>query len=328
MKIGFIGCGKIAHFHAEVLQSLGAEIVSLSYRSDREKARIFSDKFGVRRIFNDWKEMISTANPDALWVLADWEKIDEMLLPVLEFNLPVFFEKPVALSSEKIEMAIESYKSGISSVQVGYNRRFYSVVRQLKDELSGKRIIAAEIFIPESVNLSDKNLVRYRTLQNSSHIIDLLYFLFEGFDPVIEQVKTFSEAGFITPGYTATLSSGIGFSLYISSVFNSPLNTSIRIYTDDETIYELKPVEKLCVYKGFEVIEPGENQPVRLYNPKIIREIYEPVDKYKPGFLEQARSFITETFNNHNESLPNLQTSLKVTRLIEELTLTKKIRNG
>jgi predicted dehydrogenase len=328
MRTGFIGCGKIAHFHARALKALGEEITCVSYRANRENAENFSRTFGIKRIFSDWEEMIASENPDALWVLADWEAIDELLLPVLKYDKPVFFEKPVALSSEKIEKAISDYPSHTASVQVGYNRRFYSVVGRLKEELSGKRVIAAEVFIPESVSLTDKKLIRYRALQNSSHIIDLLYHIFDDFNPVVRYVTNMSEAGHETPGFTAMLDSSGGFGVYISSVFNSPINTSIRIYTDDQTIYELKPLEKMGVYRGFEIIEPNDKQPIRLYNPGVISEIFEPADKFKPGFIEQARAFIDRTCKNNNEGLPNLNSSLRVTRLIEELTGSKNDRNG
>lgn len=328
MRIGLIGCGKIAHFHARALKALGEEIACVSYRANRENAENFSRTFEINRIYSDWEEMVVSEKPDALWVLADWETVDELLLQVLKYGLPVFFEKPVALSSEKIAKAISDYPSHTKSVQVGYNRRFYSVVRRLKEELAGKRVIATEVFIPESVSIADKKLVRYRALQNSSHIIDLLYHIFDDFNPVVKFVTNISEAGHETPGFTAMLDSSGGFGVYISSVFNSPINTSIRIYTDDQTIYELKPLEKLSVYRGFEIIEPNDKQPIRLYNPGVISEIFEPAENFKPGFLEQARAFIDRTSKNNNEGLPNLYSSLRVTRLIEELTGDGKERNG
>lgn len=320
MNIGLIGCGRIAGFHAEAIKAAGAEIVSVAYRSDRNKALEFARQYDIGCVYPDWREMIDSEKPDAIWVLASWDTIDELLLPVLEMGLPVFFEKPVALSSSRIINAIHSFPGMLDAVQVGYNRRFYSVVNTLREYLSVSKVIHAEVFIPESVPLNDASLVRYRTLQNSSHVIDLFLYIFGITAPGIQTKSNIKQSGTVTPGFTAVLDSGFGFSIYLSSVFNSPINTSLRIYTDDERIFELKPLERLNIYQGFDITGPSAEQPVRLYNPRIIHTQYEDAGRFKPGFFEQTEAFLRNTFMRNNESLPNLQSALRVTGLIEQLT--------
>jgi len=320
MNIGLIGCGKIAGFHAEAIRSAGAEIVSVAYRSDRNKALEFARQYGIESVYPDWREMIDSETPDAIWVTASWDIIDELLLPVLERGIPVFFEKPVALSSSRIIDAINTYPGILDAVQVGYNRRFYNVVNTLKEYLKDSKVIHAEVFIPESVPLNDTGLVRYRTLQNSSHVIDLMLYIFGITEPEIRAKCSIKQPSTVTPGFTAILDSGLGFSVYLSSVFNSPLNTCIRIYTDDERIFELKPLERLNIYKGFDITGPSAEQPVRLYNPRIIYTQYEDAGRFKPGFHEQTEAFFKSTCVRHNESLPNLYSALKVTSLIEQFT--------
>jgi predicted dehydrogenase len=319
MKAGLIGCGKIAHFHADVLQHLGIEIVAAAYRSNLENAKAFQVKYGIPTIYSDWRSMIDNENPDAVWVLADWESIDQMLIPIVAMDLPAFFEKPVALSSSAISDAIAAFPGEISKIQVGYNRRFYDVVKILRNELGSRAILCVEVMIPESVNLSDKKMVHYRTLQNSSHLFDLLIYLLDDNLRVNKYVHKFADHAKSTPGFISLFETHGKIPVYVSSVFNSPVNSSIRICTDDEFMFELKPLEKLTIFKGFSVSEPTADQPIRLYNPKIIKEYYEPVGKFKPGFLSQAEAFLNFTYQGNNKSFPNLQSSLIVTSVIESI---------
>lgn len=317
MKAGLIGCGRIAHFHADVLQHLGVELVAVAYRRNIENAKAFQAKYRIPAIYSDWRSMIENEQPDAVWVLADWESIDQMLLPIAEKAIPAFFEKPVALSSSRISDVIKSCPGAISKIQVGFNRRFYDVIEILKNELISRSILSIEMLIPESVNISDKKMVRYRTIQNSSHMFDLLIYLLDDNLKGNKYVHRFGDHAKSTPGFVALFETRGGIPVYLSSVFNSPVNSSIRIYTDDEFMFELKPLEKLTIFKGFTVSEPAINQPIRLYNPKIIKEYYETAGKFKPGFLAQAAAFINYTYHGENKSLPNLQSSLNVTGVIE-----------
>ena len=46
-KIAFIGCGNISHYHADVLLSLGCNIVSVAARLESDNIDSFADKYGI-----------------------------------------------------------------------------------------------------------------------------------------------------------------------------------------------------------------------------------------------------------------------------------------
>jgi hypothetical protein len=69
-----------------------------------------------------------------------------------------------------------------------------------------------------------------------------------------------------------------------------PLNTSIRAIFDDNSCWTLKPFETLSVVKGGDV-QGTEMDPIRKYTfPEVNRWTEDAT--WKPGFLEQAKSFI------------------------------------
>ena len=76
--------------------------------------------------------MVKNKELDAIWVVASWDQMDTMLIPLIETGTPLFLEKPIALSSDRIQSAIEVHNKTKQYIQVGYNRRFYPFIDELK----------------------------------------------------------------------------------------------------------------------------------------------------------------------------------------------------
>ena len=76
------------------------------------------------------------------------------------------------------------------------------------------------------------------------------------------------------------------------------------------------------LYKDFTVIEPTTDNPIRQYQPKVIKKYKcsNITDKYKPGFLNQHKYFLNLT--NDNERL-----KFNPTKLNEVLFITKFIES-
>ena len=83
----------------------------------------------------------------------------------------------------------------------------------------------------------------------------------------------------------------------------------------------MKPLETVAIFEGFDIFKPTQKNPVRRYNPKKVKEFF-CKGEFKPGFLEQARSFV-ETYQNHDQEASSVAADLKscytVTRLCEAL---------
>ena len=59
----------------------------------------------------------------------------------------------------------------------------------------------------------------------------------------------------------------------------------------EDLVYELKPLEKLTIYQGIDVIEPTLEQPIRSYVPRIKESFIESA-KVKPGFDRMYKCFL------------------------------------
>lgn len=327
LKIGIIGCGSIARLHADVLKHIGCDIVVASDIVYSDKVKEFCKSYSIGEFINNWSQLFSK-ELDALWVTASWNAIDEMLFPILASGIPVFFEKPVALSSKKINEAIDTYPQSLKRTQIGYNRRFYDFIPEIKTLLTTMNISAIELHIPESVSgLNNDDLQKVLFLQNSSHVVDLLFYLLGEKPLTVQNMKRDKDKNGLPMGYSGLLLTESGIPVHLMASWNSPCNFGIRFHSPGQLV-ELLPIETARIYDGFEIIEPTQQNPIRRYKPKVIKEFF--IDKmsarFKPGFLNQAINFIDScVLKTKNNSIgSNLRSVFSVTNLCEKIMYGKE----
>jgi predicted dehydrogenase len=320
INLGFIGCGDIAHFHADVLKELDMNIIAVSGRKFSPNIAPFSKKYGIRNQYSDWQLMVNNEDIDALWVMASWDQMDQMLIPLIETGLPLFLEKPVALSSAKIFEAIEVHKKSKQFIQVGYNRRFYPFMGEIKSIIETGELLSVLVEIPESIDLANLELTQNLWLINSSHVIDLLIYLAGRLTIKYKNNKSRNNSKIIS-SYNAILETEKGLPVHLSAEWNTANNFGITFFVDNKSIV-LKPLEIAIICEGFNIINPTKKNPLRQYQPKKI-EKYFCDEKFKPGFYEQAEYFHkqlkTKIFENKHSDLKGC---LVTTKLIEDLTET------
>lgn len=321
MNVAFIGCGKIANFHADVLKALKVDISSVCGRKESENAKKFAEKYRIPKIYDTWKELIRKEKPDTYWVLTPWDITDKMLIPMIETGIPCLFEKPVALSSRKIQEAIKLRDKIGANVLVGFNRRFYDFIPELKKILKKVEIDAIEINLPEPrvrpKTLMEKKLSRYRMLYTSSHVIDLLYYLIG--DMKVSYMKRKKDKKMGPLAFNGMLETMERVPIHFISNWGAPANFSLRFYCREQII-DLSPIERMRVFKGIKIEQPTKEIPIRRYIPKIINEVYTDA-KYKPGFYKQAKNFLDTCVleKNINTIGCSLEDALKVTNLCEKI---------
>jgi predicted dehydrogenase len=319
MNIGFIGCGNIAHFHADVLKALGVSIIAVSAREHSPNIGLFSEKYVIRKQYTRWQEMLENESLDALWVVATWNKMEEMLIPLIETGLPLFLEKPIALSSSIIKKAIAVHKRTQQYIQIGFNRRFYPFMGEIKTILEKGELRSVLVEIPESIDLNNHDFAKNLWMINSSHILDLLMY-FVGTLEIKYACPSIKGNNKILSSYNALLETNQSIPVHLSAEWNTANNFGITFFIDNQRI-TLKPLEIATIYDGVDVVEPTSDLPVRQYKPKKILE-YFCVGKHKPGFYEQADYFINTlknyTYTDEVKSA-TLKSSYEITRLIERI---------
>lgn len=240
---------------------------------------------------------------------------------MIKTGTPCFFEKPVALTSKKIKKAIQIRDGLDVKVLVGYNRRFYDFVPELKKMFQQLEIDAVELNLPEprikSKTDSEKKLQKYRILYMSSHVIDLLFYLIG--DMKVRYMKRKKDENFGFIAFNGILENKDGVPIHYISNWGAPANFSLNFYCGNIVI-DLTPIERMKVYQGIKVEQPTREIPIRRYTPEIIKEVYTDA-KFKPGFYKQAENFLETCVleKKINTIGCSLEDAFKVTKICEKV---------
>ena len=98
-KICLIGCGGMARSgHAPSIKKYVEETPDSELAGccdiDIDKAKEFSDKFGFRRYFTDYHEMLNAIKPDVVLVIVPPSLTARISMEVMDKGYSVFMEKP------------------------------------------------------------------------------------------------------------------------------------------------------------------------------------------------------------------------------------------
>lgn len=324
MRFGFIGCGRISRFHADVVQALHHSIIGVSARKGSKNIDHFAKTYKVSNLYFDWQEMIEKQKPDALIVAVSWDQTENVIQEIINSGIPCLVEKPVALSSHALQEIINNTKQFQDRVMIAFNRRFYEFIPQVKEAIEGKELVSIELNFPETadrlIELKTRKIANHILVYMSSHWLDLMFFLIGELKVEWMMKKINRQTGYIEAYNGILRSLRFDIPIHLQANFNAPSNTSITFNFHD-SIYKLCPIEILTIYKGMSLIEPSTENPIRRYVPRI-DSTYNVETTHKPGFLNQMRHFIEAYVQKTKQIMLGctLQDSLAVTRLCEEIT--------
>jgi virulence factor len=125
VKVAIIAAGAMVNAaHAPSLATL--EDVELVGICDLilSKAEETAAKFGIPRVFVDYREMIEQTNPDAVWIVLWPHLVPDIANTVIEMGKHVFTEKPPGVYTEQTrQMANNAKRHGVLTC-VGFQRRY------------------------------------------------------------------------------------------------------------------------------------------------------------------------------------------------------------
>lgn len=130
MRVGFIGGGTIAGWHAERVLDLGHDVAAIADIVPEARDR-FVEEHGASEAYEDYEEMIDEADLDVVAVTVPNALHADCAVTALEADANVFVEKPLAATLEgarRIEAAAEESEG---EVMVGFMKAFETGVEAL-----------------------------------------------------------------------------------------------------------------------------------------------------------------------------------------------------
>jgi len=132
LKVGIVGCGKIADDHAEQLQRIeGCEMVGVC---DREPlmARQMSQRFPVKAWFSNLEDMLSEAQPDVVHVTTPPQSHFSVAKTCLEAGCHVYVEKPFTVDANEARKLISIAESRGLRLTAGHDCQFRHAARRMR----------------------------------------------------------------------------------------------------------------------------------------------------------------------------------------------------
>ncbi len=124
-KIGIVGLGWIAQvFHLPILTKMTDVEVTCVCDRDKNRARALAEKYGIKRFYSDYAEMLATEDLHAIDICTSTDAHKDVAIASLETKRDVFVEKPIARKYEEALAIAESMKKNKRKLMVGMNHRF------------------------------------------------------------------------------------------------------------------------------------------------------------------------------------------------------------
>lgn len=142
IRIGFIGTGGIAGWHAKQLLELPeVQITALSDTSENNRVA-FAEKFGLQnaRQFTAYEDMLEYGALDAVVICSPHTLHYRQAYDVLDRGLHVLIEKPMTCSSVEAEQLIQKAEASGKVMQVSYQRHFQPEFLYIRNAIASGEI--------------------------------------------------------------------------------------------------------------------------------------------------------------------------------------------
>ncbi|NUN70611.1 MAG: Gfo/Idh/MocA family oxidoreductase [Bacteroidetes bacterium] len=140
-RIGIVGLGWISQvFHLPILTKLPDVEIACVCDRDKTRARALAEKYGIKKFYTDYNEMLAKESLDAVDVCTSTDAHKEVAIASLEAKRDVFVEKPIARKLDEAVAIAESVKKNKRKLMVGMNHRFRPDTMMLRSFIENKEL--------------------------------------------------------------------------------------------------------------------------------------------------------------------------------------------
>ena len=140
LRMGVIGLGWFGEIHAETIAGVpNLELAALCTRTPERLAEL-GKKFGVSKLYRDYREMLEDPDIDAVSICTMWDQHTQPALDSLQAGKHVCLEKPSASSVEDARAITAAAKDSRGILFIGHVVRFNPRYRMAKQAIEEGRI--------------------------------------------------------------------------------------------------------------------------------------------------------------------------------------------
>tara|TARA_B000000532_G_C18860655_1_gene403942 strand:+ start:452 stop:1390 length:939 start_codon:yes stop_codon:yes gene_type:complete len=269
-KLFIFGSSKIVHHHIRAAKKNKFQIIGISTLSNKKtNIKRIAYKFKIKNYFNNLDSAkIFIKRNIGLNILISGRIIDnfKIINNVGSYAHKIILEKPI----ETKIINFKRYSKFSKKIFVGYNRIYYSNINLIKKKIKQNLFNNVVCICPEK-NLTEIN-------KNTCHIISVLFYLFGKLK--ITNIVINNDAIYCVLRNKKTM-------IQLNIMFNASTNYSINFFYE-KLNFQLKPIENLKIYKGIKI---KKNNGKKIYEPSLIKNLYENNNLFKEGFINQYKNF-------------------------------------
>lgn len=146
LRFGVIGAGRIGKIHTENLATrIPGVIVAAIADIDLNAAQDLAARLHVPSVQEDYRTLLSDPAIDAVAICSLTDTHAKIIVEAAQAGKHIFCEKPIALSLEKIDAALEAVEKAGVKLQIGFNRRFDPNFRKVRAMVAEGKIGTPQI---------------------------------------------------------------------------------------------------------------------------------------------------------------------------------------
>lgn len=141
LKLGVIGTGRIGKVHiATLVQNVPqAEVIAVADINLKEAAEVCRG-YGISAVYSNYQDVINHPDVEALVICSPTDTHAKYIIEAAGAGKDIFCEKPVDLSLEVIQGALDAVEKAGVKLMVGFNRRFDPNFIKLKQMVTEGKI--------------------------------------------------------------------------------------------------------------------------------------------------------------------------------------------
>ena len=132
MKVGLVGCGRVAHIHMDAYKTMkNVNVVAVS-DTDVRRAKAFAKPYKIDKTFSSYADLFEIKDLDMVDICTPTSTHKSIVCDAAKSGLNVFVEKPMGRNSKECEEMIEESRRHGTKLCVSHSFLFFPYVRYLK----------------------------------------------------------------------------------------------------------------------------------------------------------------------------------------------------
>jgi myo-inositol 2-dehydrogenase/D-chiro-inositol 1-dehydrogenase len=153
LQFGIIGAGRIGRVHAENLSfRLSNTNVRAITDTNCKAARSLAERCNIPMIAESAEQIMADPEIDAMVICSPTDTHADLMVKAAQARKHIFCEKPISLRLESIDRALEVVDASGVCLQIGFNRRFDSNFKRVRDAVG-----SGEIGIPSLMHIVSRD---------------------------------------------------------------------------------------------------------------------------------------------------------------------------